>query len=272
MRAQRNSLRERIDFLEQRRALEEEIVRAGEREQMRIGRDLHDGLCQNLAAIDCAVACLKHDMQEQLPSQVDSTDFIHEQLRRAISEARSIAQGIFPVQTSEDGFLTAVGELVDSTSRAHRVKIILDAPAELSVHDRSVGMHLYRIIQEALNNALKHSGAAEIRVRLRAESGNLSAEVVDSGCGFQPRRSDGMGFRTMRYRAESIGGTLTIISPEEGGTAVLCSRVKNVTPTVERTKTDVAASGSREMGEAAAAPHSAPAAASEPAGVCESLV
>ncbi len=227
MRAQRASIRERLALLEEKRGLQEEIVRAGEREQVRIGQDLHDGLCQHLAAIDCAVACLKDDVQEHLPAKANAADFIHQQLQRAIKEARSLARGIVPAQMAEGGFLAALKELVEFMRSAHRIEIALEAPSELTLRSPAVSMHLYRITQEALNNAAKHAKATRISVKVKESGESLTLAVTDNGIGIGADRPSGLGLRTMKYRAESIGASLNVESTARAGTTVTCADVLN---------------------------------------------
>src|SRR5207249_375275 len=116
----------------------EEILRVSEREKMRIGQDLHDGLCQNLAAIDCAVACLKLDLEEKEQPEAAAADFIHQQLSQAIMEARDLARGIFPVMRNEEGFLAALEELVATTNRLRQLSVRLRVKGDLKIKEPQV--------------------------------------------------------------------------------------------------------------------------------------
>jgi signal transduction histidine kinase len=224
MRNQRDEARARMEAMMRARELEQEIVRVSEREQMRIGQDLHDGLCQNLAAIDCAAACLKSDLEGRaLPEAVAAGD-IQKMLQDALLEARNLARGIFPVQMDAEGLPTALEELVATTNRLRQTPASIDVQGEVKIADPQVAMHLYRIAQQALNNAVQHAQAGRVAIRLRQDGGRGTMSIADDGCGFSHAEvpSRGMGLRTMHYRARLIGADLTVTTPPGGGTEVRC--------------------------------------------------
>jgi signal transduction histidine kinase len=225
MATQREALRARVAALERTRELEEEILRVSEREKMRIGQDLHDGLCQHLAAIDCAVECLKLDLEEKELPEADAAAFIQKQLTHSIVEARELARGIFPVQMNEEGLLVALDELVSTTNRLRQISVQLSVRGDIRIKEPQVGMHLFRIAQEALSNAGKHAHASQVRIDLANEDQMLTMTVTDDGKGLPvlPTHMKGLGLQTMNYRARSLGGTLDITPVPEGGTMVRCA-------------------------------------------------
>jgi signal transduction histidine kinase len=222
----REEFRARMEALMRARELEQEIVRVSEREQMRIGQDLHDGLCQNLVAIDCAAACLKSDLEAKaLLPEAETAEAIQKLLREAVVEARDLARGIFPVQMDAEGLPAALEELVAKTNRLPQVTVTSQVEGEMGIEDPQVSMHLYRIAQQALNNALSHARASRISVRLKREGARVTMTVADDGCGFaQPNSpSRGMGLRTMNYRARLIGAELIVESTPNVGTEIRCT-------------------------------------------------
>ncbi len=225
MRAQREETRAKIEALTRASELEREIVRVSEREQMRIGQDLHDGLCQNLVAIDCATACLKADLDAHASPDAGMAGVIQKMLKDAVVEARRVARGIFPVQVDAAGLLAALDEMVATTNQLRQASATFNAHGDIQIEDPQVNMHLYRIAQEAFSNALRHSGARHVAIALSLYGGRLSMTIADDGCGFVPEtaRAEGMGLRTMRYRAQLIGADLEITSDASGGTMVRCS-------------------------------------------------
>lgn len=225
MRMQGEAMRARVEALERTRELEQEIVRVSEREQIRIGQDLHDGLCQHLAAIGCAAACLQEDLAEKSLPEATAASFIQEQLNEAVVEARDLARGIFPVQMDNEGLIAALDELVRTTNRIRPFSTQFEFHGEVKIEDPQVGMHLYRIAQEALNNSAKHSSASKVVIRLSRHEDLLTMTITDNGKGFRisDPPSEGMGLRTMRYRARSLGGSLEIETNPSGGTLVRCS-------------------------------------------------
>jgi signal transduction histidine kinase len=215
----------RIQMLEEHQQLERDIVRVSEHEQQRIGQDLHDGLCQQLAAIGCAARALAEDLQNQfLPAARDAA-MIEESIQLAVMEGRNLAHGIFPVHVDHDGLAAAVANLARSTSRLTGVAIDFKEGAEVRLGNREASMHLYRIFQEAVANAVRHSGAKRITVFLHQLGDELELLIEDDGTGIAAGDGNpkgGMGLRTMRYRALALGARLEIKPRAGGGTAVLC--------------------------------------------------
>ncbi|MCB1208987.1 MAG: sensor histidine kinase [Verrucomicrobiales bacterium] len=213
----------RIRILEERRRLEQDIVKVVEQEQQRIGQDLHDGLCQQLAAIGCAVHALADDLQTQHAPAVQDAQLIEDSIRGAVLDARNLARGIFPVHVDRQGLVAALNDLADTTSRLTGVRIRILEHGDALMDQPNIAMHLYRIVQEAVANAIKHGHAEEIIITLRASYGLLELFVEDDGIGIPtPLRSGGMGLRTMHYRAHSVGATLTLTPLPSRGTRVCC--------------------------------------------------
>jgi signal transduction histidine kinase len=225
MRLQREEGRARLEAMTRTRELEQEIVRASEREQMRIGQDLHDGLCQNLAAIDCATECLKTELESSSPRQARTASLVQKMLKEALVEARSLARGIFPVHMDEEGLAAALEALVASTNQLRNVSIQYETKGDIRIADPTAAMHLYRIGQEAVSNAVRHAEAAHIRVNLARDGRVLVMTVADDGRGFTTENisTEGMGLRTMKYRAHLIGALLAVAPIPGGGTLVRCT-------------------------------------------------
>jgi len=222
--ASREEMRRRLQAMERAQELEREIVRAGEREQIRIGQDLHDGVCQTLAALDCAAQCLKLDLEVEGSPQAKLAAEIQKRLSTATLEARSLARGISPLPMEADGLAVALRELVMVTRTLCHAAIGFESDDDIVVRDAEVAMHLYRITQEALSNAMRHSNATRVDVRVMRDDRRLSISVADDGCGSAIQgRPDGMGWRTMHYRAKLIGAQIEKESRPAGGTTVRCS-------------------------------------------------
>jgi signal transduction histidine kinase len=231
LKSQREADRERIAALERTRALEGEIVRVAEEEQRRIGRDLHDGLCQFLAAINMSAKTLADDLEAEGVRKSAEAREIQELLAEGISQARGLARGLFPVQMDGAGLSVALDELVATTRRLTSLNITFSEEGDTRIPDPVVATQLYRIAQEALSNAMKHGGAKQIKIGLRRESDALLLDVRDNGRGVEPtdQHGRGFGFATMEYRARSIGGELKIDRASEGGTLVTCRVPVNAT-------------------------------------------
>jgi signal transduction histidine kinase len=145
-------------------------------------------------------------------------------LREAITFTRSLSHGLSPVRMRIDGLEAALKGLALQTDQAGRVRCRFDCPVEVRVLDDHVAGHLYRIAQEALNNALKHGQPKEVVIRLARDKGSLRLQVKDDGAGLPQKRnpSQGMGLQVMQYRAHAIGAALSVESAPGKGVTVTC--------------------------------------------------
>ncbi len=224
MRREREILQARIQAMERSRHLEREIVRVSENEQIRIGQDLHDGLCQTLVAIDFAAASIRSDMEQRQLPEAEEVRALQKLLQGAVVEARSLARGIFPVQMDSTGLATALEELIGTMNRLRSASISLEVEGDIRIKNPQVAMHLYRIAQEAMSNALRHGRAHRVTVRMVQDDEAFMMTIVDDGCGFDSgvRYTQGMGLRTIRYRAGEIGAHLQVDAKPREGTIVSC--------------------------------------------------
>lgn len=215
----------RIQMLEERRQLERDIVSVSEHEQQRIGQDLHDGICQQLAAIGCAARVLAEDLQAQGVQSAHDASLIEGSIQQVVLEARNLARGIFPVHVDRSGLGAALIDLGKMVSRLTGTSIVVNDCVDVPLDAPEVSMHLYRIAQEAVANAVKHSDATQVCISMRLEDDRLELRIEDNGKGMPPpsrRRDDGMGLRTMRYRAQALQADLVIEQQSKGGTLVSC--------------------------------------------------
>jgi signal transduction histidine kinase len=216
----------RISLLEHNQRLEKQIINVSEYEQQRIGRDLHDGLCQVLAAIGCAASALKMDLQERaLPEFADKAGEIEKLLNESVKQARDLSHGLVPVQLNDAGLVAGLNELAATTSRLLPVQCTFESAGQFMPGGNGKATHLYRIAQEAIHNASKHGKAAKIDIRLSANPSATSLSISDDGIGF-PKNGDaanGVGISIMRYRANLMDGEFAIESANSGGTIVSCT-------------------------------------------------
>ena len=198
----------RIRVLEDRRQLEHELLRVSEREQERIGQDLHDGICQELAAISCAARMLANDLECQDLKESRDAILIESAVQNAALGARNLARGLFPVHMDSDGLSAALDNLAKSFGGLTGNTIEIRICPEEVVLEPGIAMHLYRIAQEALANAIRHSGASKIAVILQISNGaNLEMRIEDDGKGFQRQDEEGkkgMGVKTMHYQPSAV--------------------------------------------------------------------
>jgi signal transduction histidine kinase len=142
-----------------------------------------------------------------------------------VVQIRNLARGIFPVQMDEAGLSAALEDLVATMNHLMPVTVSLQTSGDICIADAEVSMHLYRIAQEALNNAVKHGNAQHIEISLLCDDEKIVLAVSDDGQGFQktPPTSGGMGLKTMQYRARSIGAELTFGSSYGRGATLICT-------------------------------------------------
>ena len=208
----------------ERKRLEEEILRITEREQRRIGQDLHDGICQRLAGIELKSQALAETLEKKARPQAAQAEEIARHVREVIAQTRSLARGLSPFILESEGLISALGELAVSTERLFSVKCNFGNDGLVSLSDQAVATHLYRIAQEAVANAIKHGKASAVEISLTNTSGKTLLAISDNGIGFRSPVpvGTGMGLRTMQYRAGMIGAALLVQAQAKGGTRILC--------------------------------------------------
>jgi signal transduction histidine kinase len=211
-----------IERERERAALEREVIESTERERRRIGHELHDGIGQHLTAVLMATNAMTEELHTVEPTLVKRAESVISQLRNTISEVRALSHGLAPVPLWESGLEHALQSLAESTSQHTEVRCVFECEDPVSVENQEIAGNLYRIAQEAVNNALKHAKAGEIRVGLEVKDGMLVLEIDDDGEGLPEgqRASEGIGLRVMRHRAYSIGGQFSIGAAPAGGTRV----------------------------------------------------
>ena len=226
----RDAIRARVELLEHSRRLEHEIISISERERQSMGRDLHDGMCQYLAAIGFTADLLKQDLARESHHRADTAGEIARLVQDALRRVREVARGLSPVERDEGGLELALEELALSTAHMTGIACTFLCPEPVGVPDSILAVHLFRIAQEAIGNATRHAHAKTVIIALETGGGELSLRVSDDGIGFPPlppggvgRHDGGMGLNTMRYRASVIAGTLEIYPNAPSGTVVSCT-------------------------------------------------
>ncbi len=222
---QRKAFRARLELLERSQQLEKEIIGISEREQQRIGRDLHDSVCQYLAAIGFTASMLKRQLEKESNSLSGMAAEIANLLQNASRLTRDLARGLSPVDRDEGGLEAALQELAESTSKIAGIPCSFVCTEAAVVFDNEKAIHLFRIAQEALGNALKHSQAKSVTIALENDGDMCSLRISDDGVGFIPKTGErqGMGLSIMQYRARMISGDLEIRANQPTGTVVSCT-------------------------------------------------
>ncbi len=220
----RQTMRElHSEFIERRR-LEGEILRISEREQARIGQDLHDDLGQQLAGMAMLAKLLSTSLINEHHAKAGEATQLATYLTQSIRSTRDLAKSLFPVELERGGFLMALQDLAQRTESLTKVSCEVVAHPSF-VCARSAEIHLYRIVQESLNNAIRHGRSTRLTIDCRALDGIPTMTVTDNGTGLKQthENSRGMGLHLFQYRARLIGAELTLHSLPTGGCKVVCS-------------------------------------------------
>ncbi|MDZ4857376.1 MAG: PAS domain S-box protein [Candidatus Hydrogenedentes bacterium] len=208
-----------------RRKLERELLEISAREQIRIGQDLHDRLGQHLTGIGFKSQVLAEDLAAKGLPDAATAAAVVEMVSDAINQTRSLARGLYPVHLEADGLMTALQELAAQTQALYKIRCRFVCEEPILIYDNSVATHLYRIAQEALNNAVRHGKPATIEIALREEGDALGLRIADDGVGITPATNGqrGLGLSIMQYRARMIDGALDVRRDSPSGTVVTCS-------------------------------------------------
>jgi len=205
--------------------LEDEVISIGESERRRIGRDLHDGLGQELTGISLVLQTLSQNLERENSSHVETARDLTAMLQSMIAKTRGFARQLSPVISTELGLCAALRELAEEVNENSDVKCHVHVKYDDDIHDTEIATHLYRIAQESINNVLRHSRAQNIELRYGRDGDSLFLTVLDDGTGIPARedRVEGIGLRNMHYRARMLRGKLEVGLRTQGGTRVLCS-------------------------------------------------
>jgi signal transduction histidine kinase len=205
-----------------RRGLEGEILEISDREQQRLGQELHDGLCQHLTAVAFMARSVASRLKNHRVIEVSDIEKIAQLVNDAATDTRNLSRALHRVDVDAAGLVDALQDLVDR--EIWKTPCRLETKPSFHIDDDMVASHLYRIAREAVINANKHAQAREIVVEMSRSRKGIALHVTDDGVGFQnePKLKQGLGFHIMSYRARSIGAHLEIKSRKKGGTCVAC--------------------------------------------------
>jgi signal transduction histidine kinase len=206
--------------------LEREILEIAEREKERLSRELHDGLCQSLAGIAALASALTRSLAANAEAgPAAAAGEIVRLLNEAIGEARDLARGLGAIDVSGAGLRGALEALARNVSHAYSISCTFVWDSRWPKLRHETEGHLVRITQEAVRNAVTHGRADQINISLECVDGSGLLSIRDNGVGLSEdyRNRDGIGLRTMDYRAHAIGGSLAVAPRPDRGTVVACA-------------------------------------------------
>jgi len=203
--------------------LEAECLRVCERERAAIGQELHDDLCQLLAGMSCMIDVLAKQVTRTRPELHGDFDDLASQLHHGMERTRALSHGLVPARLVEAGLAAALTELARQTGLIRRAEVRLSLTKQLPRHSPEQILHLYRIAQEAIGNALRHGQATRILLSMRCAKGLCTLAVSDNGRGLPACSGDqirGIGLHVMRYRADILGARFCLRSRPGKGVMV----------------------------------------------------
>jgi PAS domain S-box-containing protein len=205
------------------RSLEKEVLEISEREQMRIGHDLHDGIGQELTGVAFLTQNLRERLAQKGLGEESQAGRIALLINRALEQTRKLARGFSPVELGPQGLETALRDLAMKVQSSMQRTCAVACREPVEVADDATALHLFRIAQEAVNNAVRHSTGKQIRIELDTIGATTTLAIHDNGAGMPAPKSrgKGMGVSVMQYRARMIGGSLELKS-SSAGTSVIC--------------------------------------------------
>lgn len=213
-----------VNDITHQKELESQILEVSENEQRRIGQDIHDDLCQQLAGIGCLAKALEQQLDRGDADATRGLSEIGRMVAEANTRAREIARGLVPAVLESQGLDGALEKLAERTQRVYGVACEFENSVDLSRLQGRSAVQLYRIAQEAVSNSVRHGDATRIYLSVQMKAGDLVLSIKDDGIGMAAAtaRPTGMGLHTMARRAQLLGGELDVHSTARQGTEIRC--------------------------------------------------
>jgi two-component system CheB/CheR fusion protein len=195
------------------------------REQQGLLHTLHDSLGQTLTGLGLLASGLSESLKTTDAATVGSARQIAQQAQLALEQVRQMTKNLFPREIEARNLMDALQQLASTVEQVHQIPVRVEGHVPAVISDGAVATQLYRIVQEALTNVIKHAQARNVTVRIGEQSGLTTVRIMDDGVGIQNtmHKNDGVGLGIMKYRAKSIGGVLVVEPGVDGGTVVTCT-------------------------------------------------
>jgi PAS domain S-box-containing protein len=208
-----------------RRRLEREMLDIIEREQRRFGRDLHDGLGQQMTGLALLGNLLHMNLDAAGHPEAGTAARLRELLVSAGQQVRQLARGLQPIAPEPAGLMIGLEQFAGNASHLYGIECRFVCPEPVLIENPDTAENLYHIVQEAVSNAMRHGNAKKIEIELRRDSGQVLLNITDNGSGLKPgfAKKGGLGLRIMSYRAEITGGRCETLRHSAGGTRISCS-------------------------------------------------
>lgn len=209
--------------IRERQKVEREALEIIQKEQKRFSAQLHDGLCQSLAGTMMLAKASVQKLEKQKVGEVQELKNVIELINQSVSEARDLARGLFPVELESNSLMLSLKGLASRSEQLFQVSCEFQCPVPILIGDNVIATHLYRIAQEAINNAVNHGEAKKLKLSLLERDGRVLLQLVDDGKGMSQdfNFSPGIGLHIMKYRARMMDAELRF-EPGAEGTVFSC--------------------------------------------------
>lgn len=206
------------------REAEHQLVNIGEQVQRRVGQELHDDLGQHLVGAAFVSEVVSRQLKETGHAVAQDAARVTAMINEAMAKTRYLSQGLYPDELKEGGFCEMMDKLAASVETVHHVECDFHCECAQVPDDAETVIHLFRITQEAINNAIRHGRAKHISLVMESDDKGRRLIIEDDGCGFgnatRSSKGGGLGMHTMRYRADMIGAQFSVTAPKGGGTRI----------------------------------------------------
>jgi PAS domain S-box-containing protein len=214
-----------LEEIGERKKVEKEVLEISQKEQRRFGAHLHDDLCQDLSGIMMLAKVLMQNLEGKKIPEWEELKHITYLLDQSISQAKEMARGLYPIEVKSDSLMISLRDLTKRLEGLYQISCRFICPDPVLIEDNNLATHLYRIAQEAVQNAIKHGEADQVDIRLLQGKKSIVLTIHDNGHGLRPdtRSGTGIGLQIMKYRARMIDAELKIQENPEGGMLLTCS-------------------------------------------------
>ena len=206
--------------------LEHRVLKISEREKRKLGRELHDDLCQQLAGMLFFTNNLVYQIKtgKDADTLIEATKEIKKQLQLGIEKARCLSHGLNPVSLEKKSFQECLIELIQQSQTLYSINCQFHMESDVVINNQDLANHLFRITQESINNAVQHGDSDTISITLRKEGDFGILTIRDNGSGLKDNseNTDGMGLHNLRSRARMINASIKIGNNDRGGASVCC--------------------------------------------------
>jgi signal transduction histidine kinase len=207
--------------LTRQKQLEQDVLTISENERERFGQELHDDVCQQLAALSLYTTILGKKIEAKLGDRLAEVEELSSLIDGILAHVRALSRGLFPIEVGEQSLDRVFDQFLVRIEGQTKLRCRLDSNlvgnTGLSAQDE---LHLFRILQEAVQNTLKYARASAILVRLFQDGPRLRLTYEDDGVGMAAETREGVGLRSMRYRASQLGARLSVGQAERGGVSL----------------------------------------------------